>query len=322
MAIRSKLKDLSKNNLFKKVTKSIKFRNLNNTSLFELFNLLLKGISDRTFAMRVGAVSWAFFFSLFPFLLFLFSVLPYAPLYQEISTLLFSEFIPKILPERITNEVISYISQTADGKSGRTIGWLFIILTILLSSNGITVMINGFNASHYGYAVRRKGIHNRFISIILTLFFVFFIIAQLLLTYYTSFAWGYIKEYGVLMETPIILQILNFVSATLFYFTSLVLLYFYGTNIKQRFRNVAPGAIMATVLFFVTLMGFNYYIKKFNYYDLLYGSVGLVMIMMVFIYINVLLIMIGFELNAAIHYAKTKKEDPLVNSAEEKNSVV
>lgn len=322
MAIRSKLKDLSKNNLFKKVTKSIKFRNLNNTSLFELFNLLLKGISDRTFAMRVGAVSWAFFFSLFPFLLFLFSVLPYAPLYQEISTLLFSEFIPKILPERITNEVISYISQTADGKSGRTIGWLFIILTILLSSNGITVMINGFNASHYGYAVRRKGIHNRFISIILTLFFVFFIIAQLLLTYYTSFAWGYIKDYGVLMETPIILQILNFVSATLFYFTSLVLLYFYGTNIKQRFRNVAPGAIMATVLFFVTLMGFNYYIKKFNYYDLLYGSVGLVMIMMVFIYINVLLIMIGFELNAAIHYAKTKKEDSLVNSAEEKNSVV
>ena len=64
---------------------------------------------------------------------------------------------------------------------------------------------------------------------------------------------------------------------------------------------------MATVLFFVTLMGFQFYIKKFNYYDLLYGSVGLVMIMMIFIYINVLLIMIGFELNAAIYYAKTRK---------------
>lgn len=305
MAIRSKLRDISKNNLFKKVTKQIIFRNLNDTSLFELLNLLLKGISARTFAMRVGAVSWAFFFSLFPFLLFLFSVLPYAPLYQEISTLLFSEFIPRILPERITNEVIAYISQTADGKSGRSIGYLFIILTILLSSNGITVMINGFNASHYGYAIRRKGIHNRFISIILTLFFVFFIIAQLILTYYTTFAWSYIEHYGVLVETPIMLRILNFFSATLFYFTSLVMLYYYGTNIKQRFRNVAPGAIMATVLFFVTLMGFNFYIKKFNYYDLLYGSVGLVMIMMVFIYINVLLIMIGFELNAAIHYAKT-----------------
>lgn len=311
MAIRSKLKEISKNNLFKKVTKSIKFRNLHDTSLYDLFNLLLKGVSARTFAMRVGAVSWAFFFSLFPFLLFLFSMLPYAPLYQEISTLLFSEFIPRILPERITNEVISYISETADGKSGRSIGWLFIILTILLSSNGITVMINGFNGSHYGYAVRRKGIHNRFISIILTIFFVVFIIAQLILTYYTSFAWSYIEQYDVLIETPIMLRILNFVSASVFYFTSLIMLYYYGTNIKQRFRNVAPGAIMATLLFFVTLMGFNYYIKKFNYYDLLYGSVGLVMIMMVFIYINVLLIMIGFELNAAIHYAKTNPRNEL-----------
>ncbi len=307
MAIRSKLKKISNDNLFVKIGKRIKFKSLNNTSLYALIGYLMKGISNRIFALRVGAVSWAFFFSVFPFLLFLFSVLPYAPLYQEIQTLLFSEFIPRILPERITNEVIGYVSQTADGKSGRSIGSLFIILTILLSSNGITVMINGFNASHYGYAKRRKGIHNRFISIILTLFFVVFIIAQLILTYYTTFIWRYIEEYGALLEMPTITPVLNFTSASLFYFTSLTMLYYYGTNVKQRFRNVAPGALMATVLFFVTLMGFQYYIKKFNYYDLLYGSVGLVMIMMIFVYINVLLIMIGFELNAAIHYAKTRK---------------
>lgn len=307
MAIRSKLKKISNDNLFVKVGKRIKFKSLNNTSLYALIGYLMKGISNRIFALRVGAVSWAFFFSVFPFLLFLFSVLPYAPLYQEIQTLLFSEFIPRILPERITNEVIGYVSQTADGKGGRSIGSLFIILTILLSSNGITVMINGFNASHYGYAKRRKGIHNRFISIILTLFFVVFIIAQLILTYYTHFMLRYIEDYGALLEVPTLVQVLNFASATLFYFTSLVMLYYYGTNVKQRFRNVAPGALMATVLFFVTLMGFQYYIKKFNYYDLLYGSVGLVMIMMIFVYINVLLIMIGFELNAAIHYAKTRR---------------
>jgi len=309
MAIRSKLKKISNDNLFIKVGKRIKFKSLNNTSLYTLIGYLMKGISNRIFALRVGAVSWAFFFSVFPFLLFLFSVLPHAPLYHEIQTLLFSEFIPRILPERITSEVIGYVSQTADGKSGRSIGFLFIILTILLSSNGITVMINGFNASHYGYAKRRKGIHNRFISIILTLFFVVFIIAQLILTYYTAFIWRYIEEYGAWLEMPPITPVLNFTSASLFYFTSLVMLYYYGTNVKQRFRNVAPGAVMATVLFFVTLMGFQYYIKKFNYYDLLYGSVGLVMILMIFVYINVLLIMIGFELNAAIHYAKTRKSE-------------
>ncbi|MFV0305311.1 MAG: YihY/virulence factor BrkB family protein [Moheibacter sp.] len=310
MANQSKLDNKFSKNPFIRFARKVTFSSLNGISLYELIGFLLKGLSGPTFAMRVGAVSWAFFFSLFPFLLFLFSILPYAPLYQEIKSLLFSEFIPRIFPPRITDEVIAYISQTADGKSGRGLGWLFIVITILLSSNGITVMIKGFNTSHYGYAKKRKGINTRLISVILTLFFVVFIIIQLILTYYTSFIWRYIEEYGAFLEMPPMYHILNFVSATLFYFTSLVLLYYYGTNIKQRLRFVMPGAFMVTVLFFTTLIGFQFYIQKFNYYDLLYGSVGLVMIMMVFIYINVLLIMLGFELNAAIHYAKYKKKKP------------
>lgn len=303
-----KKKENSPDKFFIRVLKRIQFSTLSGASVYDILKALMKGLSNRTFGLRVGAVAWAFFFSLFPFLLFLFSILPYAPLYQEIKTLLFSEFIPRILPARINNEVIQYVSQTADGRSGRSLGWLFILLTIILSSNGITVMINGFNASHYGYAKQRKGINNRLISIVLTLFFVAFIIAQLIFTYYTNFIWGYIAEYGVFKKVPTMVHLLNFASASLFYFISLVMLYYYGTNLKQRYRHVAPGAVMATALFFTTLIGFQYYIKQFNYYDLLYGSVGLVMIMMVFIYINVLLIMLGFELNAAIHQFKKKKD--------------
>lgn len=307
MAKASKTKKKHKDNLLIRTAKSIRFRSINGASLYTISGILFKGISNRTFGLRVGAVAWAFFFSLFPFLLFLFSMLPYAPLYEEIRQLLFSEFLPRILPERITNEVISYISQTAGGKSRKILGWLFIFLTILLSSNGITVLINGFNASFHGYARQRKGIHNRLISVILTLFFVIFIIAELILTYYTNFAWRYIAEYGYFQKITIMIQVLNFTSASFFYFTSLIMLYYYGTNIKQRIRNVAPGALMATILFFVTLMGFQFYVKRLNYYDVLYGSVGLVMIMMIFVYINVLLIMIGFELNAAIHFVKNRK---------------
>lgn len=307
MAKTIKNKKKQTDSFFVRIGKAIRFKSLHGASLYTLLGILFKGISNRTFGLRVGAVAWAFFFSLFPFLLFLFSILPYAPLYHEIKALLFSEFIPRILPERITNEVVEYISQTAGGRGGKTIGWLFIFLTILLSSNGITVMINGFNASYHGYARQRRGINNRFISVVLTLFFVIFIIAELIITYYTNFAWRYIEETGYFLEVPKMIQTLNFVSASVFYFTSLVMLYYYGTNIKQKLRNVAPGALIATILFFLTLIGFQYYVKRLNYYDVLYGSVGLVMIMMVFVYINVLLIMIGFELNAAIYYLKQNK---------------
>ncbi|MDD3771085.1 MAG: YihY/virulence factor BrkB family protein [Weeksellaceae bacterium] len=314
MAKRAKIKTKSKDNFIVRWSKRIQFSSLNQVSLHTLIGVLMKGISNRTFGLRVGAVAWAFFFSLFPFLLFLFSILPYAPLYQEIKTILFSEFIPRILPERITTEVVDYISQTATGKTGRNPGWIFILLTILLSSNGITVMINGFNASYHGYAKQRKGINNRLISIILTLFFVAFIIAQLILVYYTNFIWQYIEEYEVLVEVSTMTKVLNFVAASLFYFTSLVMLYYYGTNLKQKFRNVFPGALMATFLFFSTLIGFQYYVTQLNYYDVLYGSVGLVMVMMVFVYINVLLIMIGFELNAAIYHVKIKNDKEIENN--------
>lgn len=310
MAIKQKFKHFLQNNPVINLTKRLKFKSLNNISLYEFTGLLFSGIAKGIFGLRVGAVSWALFFSIFPFLLFLFSMLPYAPYYTEIEELLFSEFLPRILPQRITAEVIAYVSETARGQEERGgISWIYILLTIFLSSNGIAAIINGFNNSHYGYAKKRKGINQRLVAIILTLFFVVFIIGQLILTYYSNFIWRYIEESRTFDDISPVIYLLNFASATLFYFTSLVMLYYYGTNIKQRFRTVFPGAIMATILFFVTLMGFRFYIKEFNKYDILYGSVGLVMIMMIFIYINVLLIMIGFELNAAINYAKNRKEE-------------
>ncbi|MFA7688037.1 MAG: YihY/virulence factor BrkB family protein [Moheibacter sp.] len=310
MAIKEKLKDFLRNNPAVKFTQRIKIKSLNNLSLYEFIGLWISGISKGIFGLRIGAVSWALFFSIFPFLLFLFSVLPYAPLYTEIEKLLVLELIPRILPERITAEVISYVLETARGQEERGgISWIYILLTIFLSSNGIAAIINGFNTSHYGYSKRRKGVNRLMVSIVLTLLFVVFIITQLLLTYYSNFIWRYIEDSQTFDDISPLIFTLNFVSATLFYFASLVMLYYFGTNIKQRLRSVFPGATMATLLFFLTLMGFRYYIKEFNKLDLLYGSVGLVMIMMIFIYINVLLILIGFELNAAIHHAQNRKDE-------------
>lgn len=306
MSKRRKTKTKESKNPIIRLSKKMLIPGLQGTSIHQLISIVLKGLSHHIFAMRVGAVSWAFFFSLFPFLLFLFSILPYAPLYAEIKTLLFSEFIPRILPERITEEVVEYISATASGRGTKRVGSLFIILTILLSSNGIFVLINGFDTSQFEMGERRKGLKRRLISIVLTLFFVVFIIAQLIFAYYSNFAWQYIEENNDFMKVPNMIQFLNFLSASIFYFISLCMLYLYGTSVKQKFKHVTPGALVATVLFFTTLLAFQFYVKKLNYYDVLYGSVGLVMVMMVFIYINVLLIMVGFELNAAIHHAKGK----------------
>src|SRR5690554_323627 len=84
MAKRSKLKYFLNAKSVKFFTKKIRFSTLEGISLHQLLKILIKGISNRTFGLRVGAVAWAFFFSLFPFLIFLFNALPYAPLYAEL----------------------------------------------------------------------------------------------------------------------------------------------------------------------------------------------------------------------------------------------
>jgi len=82
------------------------------------------------------------------------------------------------------------------------------------------------------------------------------------------------------------------------------MLYTFGPNHKKSKSTVLPGAILTSLLFVATVIGFNFYLKKFTNIDLLYGSLGLVMIMMIFVYINVILMLVGYELNMSINYAK------------------
>ncbi|HEY4538605.1 MAG TPA: YhjD/YihY/BrkB family envelope integrity protein, partial [Faecalibacter sp.] len=89
------------------------------------------------FPLRAAAVSWILFFSMFPFLLFLFSVLPNIPYYLEIKDLLFHQFIPQLLPQQVSEEVIKYIENTTNAQSNRNVDWYLILITIFMSSNGI-----------------------------------------------------------------------------------------------------------------------------------------------------------------------------------------
>ena len=93
------------------------------------------------------------------------------------------------------------------------------------------------------------------------------------------------------------------------------MLYTFGPNHKKTKETVIPGAILTSILFVWTVIGFNYYLKLVTNIDLMYGSLGLVMIMMIFVYVNVILMLIGFELNMSISYAKNYYEVSEIRNA-------
>ena len=256
------------------------------------------------FPLRAAAVSWILFFSMFPFLLFLFSVLPHIPYYLEIKDLLFHQFIPQLLPQQVSEEVIKYIENTTNAQSNRNVDWYLILITIFMSSNGIQGIINSFNVSYQSVYKNRKNSRSRIISIVLTLFFTLFIILQVILSYYSSLIWKYITNVEFFTFLGRISYLINYISIFLFYLISMCMLYTFGPNHKKSKSTVLPGAILTSLLFVATAIGFNVYLKKFTNIDLLYGSLGLVMIMMIFVYINVILMLVGYELNMSINYAK------------------
>lgn len=277
-------------------------------TVYDFLKVFWIRVMKGNFPLRSAAVSWIIFFSLFPFLLFLFSVLPHIPYYIEIKKLLFTQFLPQILPHQISTEVISYIEKTTESQGKKKVDWYLILITIFMSSNGVQGIINSFNVSYQNVYVKRRNSRSRIISIVLTLFFTVFIVLQVALAYYTSVIWKFITNVEFSSVLGNFSYLINYFSVFMFYFISMCMLYTFGPNHKKTKSTVIPGAVLTSVLFLLTVIGFNLYLQKFTNIDLLYGSLGLVMIMMIFVYINVILMLIGYELNMSITYAKNYKE--------------
>ncbi|WP_395091405.1 YihY/virulence factor BrkB family protein [Vaginella massiliensis] len=298
------LKEILRISTFIDWTKRIRLAKFSNISVYDLLKVFWIRVMKGNFPVRSSAISWTLFFSIFPFILFLFTLMPKIPHYEELKFLLFEQFLPQVLPRSVSQEVINFIGEITSNQEKRRVNWWFMIMTIFLSSNGVQGIINGFNVSYQDVFIKRNNNTQRLISLALTILFSIFIILQLTLLYYTGVIWKYLAQTDFFFDLSKSSRLINVLSAIIFYFASMCMLYHYGPNSKKSTSTVVPGAVLATILFLATLFLFNIYLKYFNNVDLLYGSLGLVMLVMFFIYVNVLIMLVGYELNMSLTYAK------------------
>jgi membrane protein len=312
MSIIQTFKTYSGFNFIKNRTQSVFINKEADITYYDFLKVFWIRVMKGNFPLRSAAVSWIIFFSMFPFLLFLFSVLPHIPHYIEIKRLIFTQFLPQLLPYDIKNEVIKYIENTTELQKTKKIDWYLILITIFMSSNGIQGIINSFNVSYHNVYEIRRNSRSRIISIVLTLFFTIFIVLQVVLSYYTSVIWRYITHVDFLSALSRFSFLINYISIFIFYFISMCMLYTFGPNHRKTKSTVFPGAILTSILFTLTVFGFNFYLRRFTNIDLMYGSLGLVMIMMIFVYVNVILMLVGYELNMSIIYTKNYNKLDLI----------
>lgn len=270
--------------------------------LYNVARFFIKGLYEGDLTSRASSISFNFFLAIFPSLLFFFTIIPFIPIEHFQQTLLDSihDFVPHTTYETIKETVEDIVTRPRAGLL--SIGF---ILTLYFSTNGINSLMEGFNSTFHTIETR-SWIRQRLISILLVLIMTFLLIIAIgLMTFGTSLL-------SLILSDKIINSMVYFVFialskwltiiATLFFMISFV--YYLAPAKRRNFRFISAGSSLATILVIGTTLVINYYVDNFSQYNVLYGSIGTLLIILLWIYFNAFSLLIGFELNASIFNAK------------------
>lgn len=272
-----------------------------------VLSYFFKGLTNGAVTMRAAAVSFTFFLSLFPTIIFFFTLIPYIPIdgFQETLMMIIKNILPKDAVA-LTNNALNDIVHRQNG------GLLSLgfVLAMLFSTNGIVAFMNAFNASYHSVE-NRKFLKKRGVSLVLIFLIALTVIVAIVLI--TGASWFLVllknNDYISAQALPLILKPLKWIILISMFFLAISFLYYLAPAKSDKFKFISAGSSLSTLLAVITSLGFNYYISNFSSYNKLYGSIGALIIFMVWIYINALVILIGFELNTSINQARKQKSN-------------
>ena len=302
ISIRKNIKKLPFVNRFIDFLKSIKPAIFHEMSLYAVIKLYLEGIANGAVTQRASAIAFSFFMALFPFALFLFNLIPYIPLdnFQDDFLVFVSQNVPPNTYDAIANIINDILNNSHNGLLSTG-----ILLAIYLMSNGINALLDGFEMSLH-ITIKRGYFRQYAIAIGLSLiiaFLLIFTVAAILV--FEVFIQKLESQVG-LSTNATVLQICRYVFMGLMVLTITSLLYKLGTKETRQVAFFSYGSVFTTVLFALSSYVFGIYVVHFAKYNELYGSIGTLLVMMFYIWINCILLLIGFELNAFIYKMKKK----------------
>lgn len=283
--------------------KSIRLPYSEGLTLYHMAELYITGIINGDISYRAGAIAFTFFMSLFPFALFILNLIPYIPL-QNFQTD-FMQFIADNVPPN-TYDAIANIVTDILLNSHKSLLSTGILLAILFMSNGVNAILSGFQSSMH-ITVKRTYFRRYALSVALSLvltilliitvsaIIIFEVVIRQISTRYYIPAEVYLLQAG---RYVFLLLMILVTTSTLFKFAT--------TESRRHSSFFSYGSIFSTLLFGLTSYGFGIYVERFSKYNELYGSIGTLLVLMLYIYINCFILLLGFELNALIQKLKRK----------------
>ncbi len=276
--------------------------------VYDVAAFFIRGLQKGSLSMRAAAFSYNFFLALFPAIIFFFTIIPYIPIagFQDNLLSLLQEFIPLKAYEAVQETLFDIVKRPRGGLLS-----LGFIMALYFSTNGIHSLIMAFNQTRHTIETR-SWIKQRLISIVLVFILSLLVIIAIVLITLGPVALDFLVKHGMLRDSFSYYLIIagKWIISSAMLFFAFSFLYYLAPAAESRFRFISAGSTLTTVLTILASVGFNYYVNSFSQYNTLYGSIGTLIIIMVWIFFNAMIVLIGFELNVSIRNAKRKYRKP------------
>jgi len=281
-------------------------RGFSGMTIYEVMIFVIEEIQKDSISTRANSIAFSLFMSIFPAIIFLFTLLPLFTIVQDYTAML-SEQLRGVIPQNAHDYIFSIVNDITSIKRDGLLS-LGAILALLFSSNGMLTLMSGFDKMYNQTFKPRHWLKTRLIALALTIVLSLLLIISLVMMVVESEVISYLRtEFNIADSLLISVSIINWIFAIFMVYTGISITYTYGPSMYRRIPFVNVGSLLATFLSILTSVGFSYFINNFGRYNEIYGSIGALIVMMVWIQFNCLILLMGFELNASIAVHKTSR---------------
>lgn len=292
-------------NVLVRFFKQIKLPGFEGLSVYDLLEMYIVGIVEGALTTRASAIAFSFFTAIFPFLLFVIIVIPVLPFenFQKEFLDFLDSFLPPQTSDFFNDNIFNNISTSSQGSLLSSV----FILSIILMTNGVNAVFSGFEHSYHEQLTRnvfKQWLYALGVAIILALLLII-----------TVGVFGYFQIYiinplyerinGELIEQSdsglAWILFSKYAFFVIMVYLATATLYYFGTKEGRHSKFFSIGALFTTLLIILTSYLFGIYIENFSQYNKLYGSIGALLILLFYLWLNANILLLGYELNASLN---------------------
>ncbi|MBP3943264.1 YihY/virulence factor BrkB family protein [Sphingobacteriaceae bacterium WQ 2009] len=296
-------------------TKQLMLPGFGSLPLYTVALFFFKEISRESILNKASSLAYNFMLAIFPGIIFLFTLIPYIPIDNFQEQLL--DFLVIVIPHDAFLVVETTLEDVVQNQHGGLLSFGFLLATFF-ATNGVGTLMLAFNKSSLVSENRSWG-KRRLIALGLSILIIIALTVGMAILTVTNVIIAYLRENLSFQAWfwSFLIKAIRWIIIFAIYFFTVSCLYKIGPSNSKKWKFFSPGAMLATILAILTFSGFAFYINSFGTYNKIYGSIGTLLVMMIWMYLNSLILLIGYELNASIALSKqniTYQAPKIINS--------